>query len=276
MLTLIRSILLLLSASTAATAAEVPAPLTVGSVAMDIPAVMYQRLRPLANYLEQELGRPVALKPAPDLSKAADEIAGGQVDISYLTPMAYLKAKGKGNVQVIAKIQTKGQDTFRLMLVAREDSPIKSPRDLVGKRFAFGDAAAVLQRAVVVNAGVKLEELGSYRYLGHYDNIARGVANGDFNAGILKDTTAEQWKSKGLKVIHTSPPLPPYNIAVNRALDDATRNKIRAALLKLSSSNPEHAKVLKALDEGYTGFAAASEEDYRLVEEMVAPFLAKK
>ena len=50
---------------------------------------------------------------------------------------------------------------------------------------------------MVVGAGVKLEELGSYRFIGHYDNIARGVANGDFDAGILKDTTAYEWGTQG-------------------------------------------------------------------------------
>lgn len=243
---------------------------------MDIPAVMHQRLKPLSQYLEKELGRSVEIKPANDLTQAADDIASGKVDISYLTPMAYLKAQAKGNVLVIAKAITKGQDSFRLMLVARQDSAINGPRDLVGKRFAFGDAAAVLQRAVVVNAGVALESLGSYHFLGHYDNIARGVANGDFDAGILKDSTAAQWTKQGLKIIHTSPPLPPYNIAVSRSLSEPLRAKVRASLLKLSPANPEHLKVLTALDDGYTGFAAASEEDYRLVESMVAPFLVKK
>lgn len=268
--------LLFLLIPNALLAAGSATPLTIGSVAMDIPAVMYQRLRPLANYLEQELGRPVMLKPAPDLSKAAEAVASGQVDIAYLTPVAYLKANEKGNVRVIAKLVTKGKDSFNLMLVARQDSAIQRPRDLVGKRFAFGDTAAVLQRAVVVNAGVRLEELGSYRFLGHYDNIARGIANGDFDAGILKDTTADQWKSKGLRIIHTSPPLPPYNIVVSRTLDDATSNKIRIALLKLSSANPDHLKVLKAMDEGYIGFSAASDDDYLLVQQVVAPFLTKK
>jgi len=267
---------LFLAASPTALAADQQSTLTVGTVAMDIPAVMVQRLRPLVAYLEKELGRPVALKPAPDLSKASDEIANGHVDISYLTPVAYLKAKSKGNVKVIAKVATKGKDTFRLMLVVRASSPIKSPQELAGKRFAFGDPAAVLQRAVVVNAGMKLEELGSYRFLGHYDNIARGVASGDFDAGILKDTTAEKWQARGLRIIHTSPPLPPYNIAVSRSMDETTRNRIRTALLKLSTANPEHNRVLAALDNGYTGFVAANEEDYRLVENMVAPFLAKK
>ena len=33
-----------------------------GSVAMDIPAVMHKRLKPLTQYLSKELGRPVSLK----------------------------------------------------------------------------------------------------------------------------------------------------------------------------------------------------------------------
>lgn len=76
------------------------------------------------------------------------------------------------------------------MIVVREDSPANRIEDLKGARFAFGDRAALLQRAVVVGAGVSLESLGEYRFLGHYDTIVRGILNGDFDAGILKDTMA--------------------------------------------------------------------------------------
>ena len=153
--------------------AEESAPgITLGSVAMDIPAVMFQRLKPLANYLTSQVGRPVQVKPAPDLSMAASEVASGNVDIAYLTPMAYVKAHRAGNVRVIAKMVTKGHSNFRLMIVTRDDSPIRSISQLAGKRFAFGDPAALLQRAVVVNAGITLEQFGAYRFLGHYDNIA--------------------------------------------------------------------------------------------------------
>jgi phosphonate transport system substrate-binding protein len=246
--------------------------LSLGTVAMDIPAVMHQRLRPMADYLSRELGQPVQVRPAADLSRAVEEIAEGRVDIAYLTPIAYVKAQQSGNVRIIAKTVTKGQKSFRLMLVARADSPIRKVSDLAGKRFAFGDEAALVQRAVVINAGVRLEELGSYRYLGHYDNIARGVLTGDFDAGILKDTSAYNWEQKGLRIFYTSEELPPYNIVVSNRLTPEQTRVIRAALLRLRPDNPEHRKVIKGLDESYDGFAATSDREYDIIRTLVKPF----
>ena len=170
---------------------------------MDIPAEMHRRLRPLMDYLSTELKRPVQLKLSADLSKAADELAGGNVDIAYLTPVAYIKAHQRAARASSPKPSRRSEHSVPADDCWCATAPdLKSVRDLVGKSFAFGDPAAILQRAVVVDAGVKLEELGSYRFIGHYDNIARGVANGDFDAGILKDTTAYEWERKGLRVIH--------------------------------------------------------------------------
>jgi len=261
-----------MTAGAATTEPEAQKELSLGAVAMDIPAVMHQRLKPLANYLTQELGRPVRLQLSPDLSKAASDVAAGNVDISYLTPIAYVKAHAAGGVHLLAKTVTKGRDAFRLMLVVRADSPIRTIQDLAGKRFAFGDEAALLQRAVVVNAGIRLEQLAAYRFLGHYDNIARGVANGDFDAGILKDTTAFQWEKKGLRTIYASPELPPYNIAAGRQVKEPLRRAIQAALLRLNAANPEHRAVIKAMDENYDGFAPASDADYDVIRVLVKPF----
>jgi phosphonate transport system substrate-binding protein len=246
--------------------------LTLGSVAMDIPAAMHQRLKPLAGYLTQELGRPVSLRLSADMTTAVNEMTAGGVDIGYFSPVAYVNARAAGDVRILAKTVTRGRETFRLMLVARADSGINSVQDLVGKRFAFGDEAAILQRAVVISAGIRLEQLGSYRFLGHFDNIARGVANGDFDAGILKDTTAFQWENKGLRIIHASPELPPYNISVGPQMDETTSRAIQAALLRLNPAIPEHRKVITALDEGYDGFVAADDADYNVVRKLIRPF----
>ncbi len=244
-----------------------------GSVAMDIPTVMHQRLKPLTDYLSQELNRPVSLKLSPDLSSAADELATGKVDMTYLTPVAYINAhKKEAGVRAVVKTITKGQSSFKLMLVTKQDSPIKSVKDLAGKSFAFGDQAALLQRAVVVNAGIKLEQLGSYKFIGHYDNIARGVANGDFDAGILKDTTAYSWEKKGLRVIHASPDLPPYNIGVGSRVSSKLAAKIQKAFLKLKPANPQHLKVIKALDENYDGFAKTNDGEYNVVRMLIGSF----
>lgn len=190
--------------------------LVFGSVAMDIPAVMHQRLKPLTNYLSQQLNKPVNLKLSPNMGAAINEAANGTVDIAYLTPVAYLRAHAKGGAQLIAKTVTKGKASFKLMIVVKKNSPIKTVEDLKGRTFAFGDERALLQRAAVVESGLKLNQFKEYRFIGHYDNIARAVMNNDFDAGILKDTMAYKWEGKGLRILHSSPALPPYNIVASK------------------------------------------------------------
>ena len=253
-----------------------PGELRFGSVAMDIPAEMYRRLTPLTWYLSDALGRPVTLKLAPNMPAAIEDVANGNVDITYLTPVAYIDAHARGNTRVVAKTVTNNKSSFRLMIVVREDSPIRKVQDLKGKSFAFGDKAALLQRAVVVGAGMPLEKLKEYQFLGHYDNIARGVNSGDFNAGILKDTTAFKWQGRGLRILYSSPELPPYNIAVSSKVDDKLFVRIQRAFLALDVRNPEHRRVLEALDKDYDGFAPASDEEYSVVRRLIEPFAAKR
>lgn len=240
-----------------------------GSVAMDIPAVMFQRLQPLTEYLGNAIGRPVALQLSPDMPGAIDRLAKGEVDIAYLTPVAYLRAREQGGARVLVKTLTEGRDVFRLMIAVREDSPVRRVEQLVGRRFAFGDEAALLQRAVVIGAGIDLEQLGSYEYLGHYDNIVRAVINGDFDAGILKDTMAYQWQARGIRILYQSPALPPYNVAVRADLPDALFERLQRAFLALDPARHEHLTVIQALDPKYDGFVAARDADYDAVRALI-------
>jgi len=247
-----------------------------GSVAMDIPAEMHRRLTPLTKYLSETLKRPVTLKLSPNMPAAIDEVSKGEVELAYLTPVAYLKARAKGDVQLVAKTVTNKKASFQLMIAVRKDSPIKRVADLKGKTFAFGDKAAILQRAVVVGAGMPLENLGEYRFIGHYDNIAKGIASGDFDAGILKDTTAYDWQDKGLRILYSSPPLPPYNIVASSKVDARLYQQIRRAFLDLDIGNPAHKAVIQALDDDYDGFAPTSDAEYDVVRRLIAPFEEKK
>jgi len=243
-----------------------------GSVAMDIPIVMHRKLSPLTDYLSKAINQPVSLKLSPNMAAAINEVADSKVDLAYLTPVAYIKAHKKGQAEILVRTVTNNKASFQLMIVVRKNSPIKTIDDLVGKSFAFGDKAALLQRAVVVGSGIQLKQLGNYKFIGHYDNIARGVHSGDFDAGILKDTKAFKWESKGLRILYSSPQLPPYNIAVSKSVDKATRDKLTKAFLALDDKNPEHKPVIKALSKKYNGFAPATDTDYDVVRELIKPF----
>jgi len=243
-----------------------------GSVAMDTPAVMHSKLSPLTEYLSQSLGKKVVLKLSPNMPSAIREVAGGLVELAYLTPVAYIKSQSVGNTRLVAKTITNNKASFQLMIVVREDSKINSVEELTGKDFAFGDKAALLQRAVVLGAGFKLEDFSRYEFLGHYDNIARGVLNNDYTAGILKDTKAYKWEGKGLKIIYKSLSLPPYNITVSNKVDDTLFEKIKLAFLSLDINNPKHKIIIESLSKKYTGFAPTSDEEYDVVRKLIKPF----
>jgi len=243
-----------------------------GSVAMDIPAVMHRKLTPMTEYLSKAIGKPISLKLSPNMATAINEVASDSVDLAYLTPVAYLKAHKKGQSEILVRTVTNNKASFQLMIVVRKDSPIKTVADLAGSEFAFGDKAALLQRAVVVGAGMPLNKLGSYKFIGHYDNIARGVEVGDFDAGILKDTKAFKWESKGLRILYSSPHLPPYNITVSKKVDKITRKKLKRAFLALNDKNPKHRDIIKALSKKYNGFAPATDADYDVVRKLIKPF----
>ena len=198
------------------------------------------------------------------------------MDIAYLTPVAYLKAHKRGDVKLVAKTVTKGKASFQLMIVVKEDSPIKSVKDLIGKSFAFGDKRALLQRAVFIGSGLQLEQLSEYRFLGHYDNIARAVMSGDFEAGILKDTMAFKWQGKGLRNLYSSADLPPYNVVASKKVDKETLAALRRAFLDLDGANSGHLKIIKALDKKYDGFAATSDAEYDVVRKLIKPFSGKR
>lgn len=250
-------------------------PVQLGSVAMDTPAAMHQRLRPLTEYLSDVLRRPVTLKLSPNMPAAINDVASGSVDLAYLTPVAYIRSHNKGNTQLVAKTVTKKKASFQLMIVVRGDSSIKTVSDLVGKKFAFGDKAALLQRATVVGAGMELDKFERYEFLGHYDNIVRSVLHGEYDAGILKDTMAYKWEGKGIRILYSSPELPPYNIAASAKLDKKLLNQIKHAFINLDVNNPDHHKIIKALDKKYDGFAPTSDAEYDVVRDLVKPFNKK-
>lgn len=247
-----------------------------GSVAMDIPAEMVRRLTPLAKYLSEQTGLNVEFRASPNLGSAVDELGKNTTQIAYFTPAAYLEAHEKYGAEPLVNPLSKGKGTFTLMIAVAKNSPIKTVEDLRGKKFAFGDKKALLQPAVVENSGIKLSEFASYDYLNHYDNIAKAVINGDFDAGILKDTIAEKFADQGIRVIHTSPPLPSYLFAINKKLPPKTVAKLKKAMLALKDDTEEHKAILTALEKGYNGFEAASDKDFDAIRRLLAHSKANK
>ncbi|MDZ7594727.1 MAG: PhnD/SsuA/transferrin family substrate-binding protein [Thiobacillus sp.] len=245
---------------------------TMGSVAMDIPVEMIKRMSALTNHLALNSNLNVRFRPSPNLDSAVDDLGAGQTQIAYLTPVAYINARKKYGVIPLVAPTVEGRPHFSLVIGVKAGSGISSPEGLKGKRFAFGDEKALLQRAAVESMALKSTDFSSFAYLKHYDNIAKAVLAGDFDGGILKDSIADEFKGRGIAVIGSTPPLPAYIFAVHPGMPLAVRNQLRDALLALNKSTPERAATLEAFDKGYDGFVEVDDAAYDSVRTLIQPF----
>lgn len=244
--------------------------LTLGAVAMDAPVEMIKRMTPLAAYLTQQTGYQVQFRPAPNLDTAVADFGAGTVQMAYMTPIAYIMAREKYGAVPLVTPLTHGLSTFHLVVVVKKNSAYHALADLKGKRFAFGDPKALLQPAVLLEAGMKKKDFSEVAYLKHYDNIAKAVLLGDFDGGIMKDTVYEKFAPQGLRVVYVSPPLSAYVFAMNAKLDPTIREKLKKALLAINTAGPTAKTVLKTLDQGYDGFQLTSDKDYDRERALIA------
>jgi len=228
---------------------------------------------PLAGYLGQALGRPVELKVALDFSEAVRDLGEGRTQFAYLTPSTYVLAHERYGVTLLATALRRGKPFQHSAIICRRDAKLRTLADLQGRSFAFGDinstSSHVVPRAMLLEAGVGVERLGSYEHLGHHDAVAAAVLRGDYDAGAVMESVAAQYEAEGLMTLVQSPPIPEFNICAGPELPNAFRETLQGALLALSRDGAAGAAVLETLYADYTGFAPTTDADYAGVRGMM-------
>ncbi|MBI5694179.1 MAG: phosphate/phosphite/phosphonate ABC transporter substrate-binding protein [Nitrospirae bacterium] len=244
-----------------------------GLVPLESPAQMYKKFSPLAAYLSRRVGREVVFKLTSSFTDAVKDVGTGVADICYMTPTTYIEAHEHYGVSLLAKAMRNGVPYTHTMIVTRQDSDVKRIEDLKGRTFAFGDemstSSYLVPRYMLAKAGVKLTDLREYRFLGHHDDVAKAVLLGELDAGGLRETTANQYKEKGLRFIKTSDDIPEFNFCARPGLDTVLADKLKLALTSLSPRSAEEKLILTSLDKDYTGFIESRDSDYDGVREMV-------
>jgi phosphonate transport system substrate-binding protein len=117
--------------------------------------------------------------------------------------------------------------------------------------------------------GVDIKDLTAYNYLGHHDDVAQAVLNGDFDAGAVMESTANHYKDRGIKFIKFSDDIPEFNICVTKNIDNALQNELHKTLTALAPDTPEGALVLQSINENYTGFVGSSDGEYDGIKTMM-------
>lgn len=254
-------------------AAGAPKPLTLGVHPYLAATDLYKRFMPLAEHLGRKTGRPVTLVIARDYQEHIDNIGKGKIDLAYMGPASYVKMVDTyGKKTILGRFETKGKPAFYGIIFVARASPIRGLADLRGKRFAFGDHNSTMSHLVPVymmwKAGVTIDQLAGYEFLGKHENVALGVLSGAFDAGAVKEETYYQYEDRGLRVLARTPDFSEHVLVADSKLPEKTVRTVRKALYELGKSDEGRA-ILTAIKEDTTGISAADDSNYDNLREVL-------
>ena len=232
--------------------------------------------RPLAQYLAARLGRPVELRTVDSWEGLAKSLANGETDLSLMGPWGYVLANHAAGAQVVSTILYDGKPEYFALIITHPDSGIKTPADLKGKTFAFGDKGSTSGYLIPLHyfqtQGIDPETYFSKVLYTKHQAIETQVAAGQLDAGADYNRNRNAMIEQGLikaersQVIWQSAPLPNDAFAVSESVfkDKALVAKLQAALTDLGAQLKTQPNLLPA---HYTGFVSTDNSFYKPIRD---------
>ncbi|HDR7793870.1 TPA: phosphonate ABC transporter substrate-binding protein [Bacillus luti] len=240
-----------------------------GVIPTDDNADVSAMYKPVAEYLKKETGMNVELFLANDYTAVIEAMKNDKIDIARLGAFSYVLAADQTKVEpLVAEISKKTGDKFYTsLLIAQNDSSIKSIKDLKGKTVAFVDPASssgnLVPRKWLLDNGIDPEkDLKEVIYSGGHDASVLAVENKKVDAAFVAVNIYGDMKQKGMTKntasIGESEKIPTQPIAARSDLDPQTIEKLRKAFIEMDKNAPE---ILKSFKEA-KGFTSVEDKEF--------------
>ncbi|MDN5280041.1 MAG: phosphonate transport system substrate-binding protein [Clostridiales bacterium] len=268
------------SSTTATTDASSPYSnqvLKLGRIPFTNSSGMVQKHNKLLEYLTEKLGvKQVRLQTAPDYSGILNLLVKGEIDIAWLASNISVEARNNPEVQLLVKPIRFETDSYRGIIIARQDSGIRSLKDLKEKKFAWVEKESasgyIFPKALLLEADIDPEkDFAEATFLGKHDAVVLNVLLGKYDAGACYDdarnTLRDKSKIDELTILATTQDISNEPIVCRKSLPPDLIEKIKQAFLDLSNKTPEGKEVLKDLTD-VQGFVPANFNDYDYIEKV--------
>ena len=237
-----------------------------------------KRFAPLADYLSRVLERPVVLSVSKDYRSHIERIASGELDLAYMGPAPYVKLVDEfGRFPLVARQAVFGKPQFNGVIMARSGGSVKRLQDLRGRRFAFGDPSSTMSHLlplyVLQQAGIGLNELGSYKFYGNHQAVALAVLRDNADAGGVKQEIYARYRHRGLTLLATTPSISEHLFVARKDMSVAEVEELRQVFFGLDDSVPGR-KALSSIKHTVTAMVPVVDSDYdslrAIIEELRA------
>lgn len=237
-----------------------------GVVGFYNPRLMVLRYQPLVDYLSESTGHPWQLEVSTGYQQTVDALCRGDLQLAYLGPYTYVRARSQCQAEPVARLQTGGADTFRSVIMVRSDSTLTTLAELRGGRFGFGatlsTSSHLVPLAMLRDAGLSDGDFTCFLY-GHHERAARAVLLGEVDACGVRDVVGDRFAERGLRILAWSDPIPNFPLVMPPASNPEFRHMIEKALIEDPRRDPAALSFIASLDpELADGFAGCRDAEY--------------
>ncbi|MCU1735087.1 MULTISPECIES: phosphonate ABC transporter substrate-binding protein [unclassified Pseudomonas] len=216
--------------------------LTIGLIPSEDSQAMIKSSQLVIDQLQERLGIPVKPFVATDYNGVIEALRAGKLDVAYLGPFSYVLANKVAGAEAFAVAVTKktGTSAYHSLIVARQDSGIRSLDDLKGRTFAFVDPSSasghLFPKAGLEQSGHDPKALFSrVIFSGSHDASILAVENRKVDAAAVADrilagaVNSGQVKKEDFQVVWTSQDIPESPMVWRKNLDPELQGKLRTA-----------------------------------------------
>lgn len=237
------------------------------------PSETTKAFEPFFAYVAKKLNREFDLVATTDWAGISVALANEQVDVAWMGPWGYVLANADSGVTAIATAKYDGKPIYHAIVVCKPGSGIKTwPQDGKGKRVSFADVGST-SGWLIPTAWFKTRGIDPKTYFAYSDGATHAanemsVASGQVDCATDFDRNRNAMMESGkldkaaTEIVWVSDPLPNDAIAVRKGFDPALAKRLQEILLGITESE---AKTI--LPNHYTGFVAATHQNYKMIED---------
>ena len=194
----------------------------------------------VADRLSQLLARRVLLRTYSTYARVVEAVSDGDVDLAWLPPIAYVRARRLACVELLATVERDGKPAYASALLGRP-GVFRDWASIEGKRAAWVDnwsaAGYVIPRRLLRERGISPDlALQAQGFLGSYDAVLDALVTGaaDIGASFCQidgkgNIVRRPWVDE-LDVLAVSDAIPGDTFCAARTADALLVEDVRAAI----------------------------------------------
>lgn len=231
-----------------------PLRIAISTVLSPTDTIVYYR--GIANYLGEQLGRPVILLQRKSYAEIALLLVNGGADMAFLSAGAYSIYSNVEGTEPLVTQERMGVPFYQSYIIVAKDNPVSSVMELKGSTMAFTDPisySGYLYFASLLREKGETPEhfLGQFIYTYSHEKSLRAVSTKVVEAASIDSLIYEYARLKtpdvanNVKIIAVSPPVGTGPVVIGHTIDAEQREELRRIFLQM-----HHDHALKPILQG--------------------------